>query len=79
MTLRELFGAEHPEIEVAALALDNRRVEPDTVFFCVRGFTRDGHDFAADAVERGAVAIVVDHPLALLVAEAFLSADPDAK
>ncbi len=69
MTLRELFGQDLPAAEVTALALDNRRVEPGTVFFCVRGFTRDGHDFAADAVQRGAVALVVDHPLDLGVPE----------
>jgi len=68
VTLRELFG-DGPPIEVSALALDNRRVTPGTVFFCVRGFTRDGHDFAADAVARGAVALVVDHPLNLGVPE----------
>ncbi len=72
MRLDELFGASAPavaDIEVSSLALDNRRVEPGSVFFCVRGFTRDGHDFAADAVERGAVALVVDHPLGLGVPE----------
>ncbi len=54
---------------MTALALDNRRVEPGAVFFCVRGFTRDGHDYAADAVARGAVALVVDHQLELGVPE----------
>ena len=66
MTLREVLGdaaSDSPHVEVTALAYDNRRVQPGTVFFCVRGFTRDGHDFADDAVRRGAVALVVDHPL----------------
>ncbi|HWC26896.1 MAG TPA: UDP-N-acetylmuramoyl-L-alanyl-D-glutamate--2,6-diaminopimelate ligase [Solirubrobacteraceae bacterium] len=72
MRLPELFGelaADAPPVEVTALAYDNRRVTPGTVFFCVRGFTRDGHDFAADAVARGASALVVDHPLGLGVPE----------
>jgi UDP-N-acetylmuramoyl-L-alanyl-D-glutamate--2,6-diaminopimelate ligase len=69
MTLRDLFGPDAADVDVTALALDNRRVEPGTVFFCVRGFTRDGHDYAADAVARGAVALVVDHPLSLGVPE----------
>ena len=72
MTLRELFAdvaPDAPTVQVTALAYDNRRVVPGTVFFCVRGFTRDGHDFAADAVARGAVALVVDHPLDLGVPE----------
>ncbi|HWF35656.1 MAG TPA: UDP-N-acetylmuramoyl-L-alanyl-D-glutamate--2,6-diaminopimelate ligase [Solirubrobacteraceae bacterium] len=47
-------------VEVANLAYDTRRVSPGTLFFCVRGFTRDGHDFAADAVAAGAVALVVE-------------------
>jgi UDP-N-acetylmuramoyl-L-alanyl-D-glutamate--2,6-diaminopimelate ligase len=51
------------ELEITGLAYDNRAVEPGTLFFCVPGFTRDGHEFAPDAVARGAVALVVDHPL----------------
>src|SRR6185295_11970674 len=58
-----------PDLDVAALAFDNRAVQPGSLFFCVPGFTRDGHDFAADAVERGAAALVVARPLGLGVPE----------
>jgi UDP-N-acetylmuramoyl-L-alanyl-D-glutamate--2,6-diaminopimelate ligase len=68
MTLRELLG-EGPDVDVTALAFDNRVVRPGTLFFCVPGFTRDGHDFAPDAVRRGAVALVVQRPLGLGVPE----------
>ena len=68
MTVRELLGT-GPPTEVTALAYDNRRVSPGTLFFCVPGFTRDGHDFAADAVARGAAALVVQRPLGLGVPE----------
>jgi len=57
------------ETEITALAYDNRRVEPGTLFFCVPGFTRDGHEFAPDAVARGAAALVVERPLGLGVPE----------
>lgn len=56
-------------VEIAALAYDNRKVQPGTLFFCVPGFTRDGHDFAPDAVERGASALVVERELGLGVPE----------
>ncbi len=56
-------------VEVTALAYDNRAVQPGTLFFCVRGFTRDGHEFAPEAIANGAVALVVDHPLNLGVPE----------
>src|SRR6187431_810736 len=68
MTVRELLG-DGPEVDVEALAYDNRAVVPGTLFFCVPGFTRDGHEFAADAVGRGAVALVVARPLGLGVPE----------
>jgi len=53
-------------VEITGLAFDNRIAEPGTLFFCVPGFTRDGHDFAADAVARGAAALVVERPLPAL-------------
>jgi len=68
MTLRDLLG-DGPEVEVVALAYDNRAVVPGTLFFCVPGFTRDGHEYAPDAVARGAVALVVQRPLGLGVPE----------
>jgi UDP-N-acetylmuramoyl-L-alanyl-D-glutamate--2,6-diaminopimelate ligase len=73
MDLRELFGSDVPPVDVSALAYDNRVVEPGTVFFCVPGMTRDGHDFAPDAVARGAAALVVDHPLDLGVPEVVVT------
>lgn len=57
------------DVEIAALAYDNRKVQPGTLFFCVPGFTRDGHDFAPDAVARGAAALVVERELGLGVPE----------
>src|SRR5215469_9819624 len=57
------------DTEITGLAYDNRLVTPGALFFCVVGFTRDGHDFAPDAVSRGAAALVVQRPLGLGVPE----------
>jgi UDP-N-acetylmuramoyl-L-alanyl-D-glutamate--2,6-diaminopimelate ligase len=51
--------------EIGGLAYDNRLARPGTLFFCVPGFSRDGHDFAAGAIARGAVALVVERELPL--------------
>jgi len=72
MLLRDVMDlppAAGGSVEVSALAYDNRCVGPGTLFFCVPGFSADGHDFAADAVGRGAVALVVERPLGLGVPE----------
>ena len=63
------MGNGAPEVEISGLAYSSASVSPGTLFFCVPGFTADGHDFAADAVERGAVALVCERPLGLGVPE----------
>ena len=50
-------------VRIDDLAFDVRRVAPGALFFCVPGSRADGHDFAADAVAAGAVALVVERPL----------------
>src|SRR3954463_1243213 len=69
MTLRELMGNGAPEVEISGLAYSSASVTPGTLFFCVPGHRVDGHDFAPEAVEKGAVALVVQRPLGLGVPE----------
>jgi UDP-N-acetylmuramoyl-L-alanyl-D-glutamate--2,6-diaminopimelate ligase len=52
-------------VEVTGLAYDSRRVDAGMLFFCVPGYERDGHDFAAGALAAGAAALVVERPLGL--------------
>ncbi|MGH2804020.1 MAG: Mur ligase domain-containing protein, partial [Thermoleophilaceae bacterium] len=49
------MGRGAPDLQVSGLAYSSRSVTPGTLFFCVPGFRADGHDFAPEAVERGAV------------------------
>ena len=61
----EVLG--RPAVEVLDLAYDARAVTPGALFFAVPGERADGHDFAAEAVERGAVGLVVERRLELSV------------
>jgi UDP-N-acetylmuramoyl-L-alanyl-D-glutamate--2,6-diaminopimelate ligase len=70
MELERLIAALAPEavlgrepVEVRDLAYDTRAVSPGALFFAVPGLRADGHDFAAQAVESGAVALVVERDL----------------
>ena len=72
MELERLIAALAPEavlgqepVQVRDLAYDARAVTAGAAFFCVPGEHADGHDFAAQAVENGAVALVVERPLEL--------------
>jgi UDP-N-acetylmuramoyl-L-alanyl-D-glutamate--2,6-diaminopimelate ligase len=55
------------EVEIADLAYDSRKAGPGTLFFCVVGEKSDGHDFAAQVVEAGAAALVVQRELDVAV------------
>jgi UDP-N-acetylmuramoyl-L-alanyl-D-glutamate--2,6-diaminopimelate ligase len=56
-------------VEIGGLAYDSRTVSGGDLFLCVSGFTADGHEFAPEAVRRGAAALVVERPLGLGVPE----------
>jgi UDP-N-acetylmuramoyl-L-alanyl-D-glutamate--2,6-diaminopimelate ligase len=78
MTLRELVAAAGisqeggGDVEITGLAYRSESVTQGTLFFCVPGFVVDGHDFAPDAVRRGAVALVCERPLGLGVPEVLV-------
>ncbi len=74
MKLERLVGTLDPvevrgsvDVDVSDLAYDARAVVPGALFFCVPGTRADGHDFAADAVAGGAVALVVERELDVAV------------
>jgi len=76
LKLRELLAAQ-PENrlvrdgddpEIAAIRYDSRLVRPHDLFVAVNGFHTNGHRYVRQAVERGAVAVVVQ--------EGELLADP---
>jgi UDP-N-acetylmuramoyl-L-alanyl-D-glutamate--2,6-diaminopimelate ligase len=51
-----------PGIDIRGLAYDSRQVKPGDVFIALKGLKAAGADFAADAIRRGAVAVVADGP-----------------
>jgi UDP-N-acetylmuramoyl-L-alanyl-D-glutamate--2,6-diaminopimelate ligase len=54
-------------VEIADLAYDTRGVKAGSLFFCVIGSRVDGHDLAWEAIENGAVALVVERELEVAV------------
>jgi UDP-N-acetylmuramoyl-L-alanyl-D-glutamate--2,6-diaminopimelate ligase len=70
----EVTGAR--PVVVSDLAHDTRRVREGALFFCVPGSVVDGHDLAGEAIERGAVALVVEHALDVDVPQLVV---PDAR
>src|ERR1039458_3134324 len=82
MRLDELIATDAPgasgAVEGTGLSYDRRRVHAGALFFCVGGFQSDGHEFAPQAVEAGAAALVVERPLGLGVPELMVESARDA-
>lgn len=45
---------------VTGIQMDSRKVEPGDIFVCIEGHVTDGHLFADEAVNRGAVLIIAE-------------------
>ncbi len=56
-------------VGVSGIAYRSDTVRQGDAFFCIPGFRHDGHDFAADAVARGAAAVVCTRGQSLGVPE----------
>lgn len=57
----QLLGA--ADIRVQSCTSDSRRCRPGDLFVALVGSQHDGHDFAAEAVKHGAVAVLANRPL----------------
>lgn len=72
--MRQLLGGHArplglEDLDVCGVAYRSDKVSEGDAFFCIRGFAHDGHDFAADAAARGAVAIVAERPTGVSIPE----------
>jgi len=85
MTLGELIGPEAAlpaawaAVPITGLAADSRQVEPGYLFAAMPGVNTDGARFIADALERGAAAILAAEGAALPQTDRPIVTDPDPR
>jgi len=52
------------DIDIQSIHYNSREERPGGLFVAITGFAADGHDYIHDAVERGAVAVITQKPVA---------------
>ncbi len=52
--------------EITTLVYDSRKVEPGSVFVCISGTRNDAHEYIPSAIEKGAVAVIVEKKVEVL-------------
>src|SRR5487761_1249819 len=62
-----LRGAGDPEVN--DIVIDSAQATAGALFVCIKGSRADGHQYAGQAVARGAVAVMAERPLGLGVPE----------
>lgn len=60
------------ELGVERIVHDSRQVRPGDLFCCIPGGTHDGHQYANDAVEAGAAAVLAERQLEISKAPVFM-------
>lgn len=48
------------DIEITDVIYDSRKVTPGCAFVCLKGYNTDGHKYIADALQKGATAIIAE-------------------
>ena len=48
------------EVDIKGVERDSKKIKPGYLFVAIKGYTSDGHDYIEQAIEAGAVAILVE-------------------
>ena len=48
---------------MSAIVNDSRKAVPGCLFFCIKGAVKDGHEYAAEVVQKGAKVLVTEDPV----------------
>lgn len=48
------------ELEIANIVNDSRKATPNSLFVAIKGYNHDGHDYINDAINNGAIAVMLD-------------------
>lgn len=63
LKINHLYGS--LDLEVKKISINSKDIAPGSLFIAVVGFRNDGHNFAVEAVKKGAIVVVVQRKLNL--------------
>ena len=58
----QFYLGKSPQTDVLGLTMHSQQVEPGFVYIAIRGTSVDGHQYLQEAIQRGALALIVEDP-----------------
>ena len=71
LEIKEIVG--EVRVRIGSLCFDSREAGRGALFFCLTGGKKDGHDYAFEAVSKGAVALICERRLPLEVPQVVVA------
>lgn len=65
----------YSDVDISSVAYDSRKVTCGSLFVCIKGYTTDGHKYIKNAVQNGAIAVVLQDDCETYGAEKILVSD----
>ena len=65
----------NPDLSVLGITTDTRQIQPQELFIALTGENFDGHNFTQQAVDKGAIAVIVDRQIESLTVPQFIVKD----
>ena len=59
------FSGKIIDCEISGIETNSRKVKKDSLFFCIKGVSSDGHKYAGNAIESGASYVVTEKDLGI--------------
>jgi UDP-N-acetylmuramoyl-L-alanyl-D-glutamate--2,6-diaminopimelate ligase len=69
----------NPEVDITGLAHSSTAIQPGYLFICIEGYKTDGHRYAPQAIEKGAIALLVNKEITGIPAEIVQVKVPDTR
>ena len=64
-----------PDLSVLGITTDTRKIQSQELFIALTGENFDGHNFTQQAVDKGAIAVIVDRQIESLTVPQFIVKD----
>ena len=69
----KFVGIKHyKDVDIDALSCNSQEIMNNGIYFCIKGLSQDGHEFANEAISNGAVCLVVEKYLDIPITQVLV-------